>query len=223
MKHFVLSLGIGLLAACSSDSQQTEEQLENDINQNSENTSDDAANQNSGENGDDAENSDENRSNDADGQEADSSNGEADGEASAEAEASAATDPMDTPTDAIATGGDSGGGDSAAMAEAAPAAVPASETVASAAAAPSSAMPPSQLWDANRQVRYVKKDGTPIYPSTQTSSQPITRLQRGDHVVVLVHGGWAMLSDGAYIEESALSSTALPRSRKQNPWIPPSE
>lgn len=213
MKHFVLSLGIGLLAACSSDSQQTEDQLENDINQNADSESSDTATQDQGDSGENASGSEDAEDNSSDSEEA----GETEDNTSAETMVPSAEDPMDTPTDT--TSPDVGGGDSASIAGGSTTPVAAAGTT----TPPPTTMPSGQLWDANRQVRFVKVDETPVYPSTQTGGQAVARLRKGDPVVVLLHGGWAMLSDGAYIEESALSDKALPRTRTENRWIPPSQ
>lgn len=79
------------------------------------------------------------------------------------------------------------------------------------------------MWDPNRLVRFINADGTPIYAAAQAGGQTVGTLRKGDHVMVLMQGDWGMVSESAYIQGSALSAKALPRTMGTNEWIQPSE
>jgi hypothetical protein len=228
---FALFLGMGLLTACSSDEEQGEEKLENDMNENAEGSENGANSQEGGE--ENAEGSSENAEGSSENAE-ESEGGDSEGEAAEDESAPAdddtalpdATDappaeampeeappeaaaPMDAPA-LPAPAGD-------ASAAAAPAAAPAPASGAAAAA------PPPGMWDPSRLVRFVNADGTPIYATAQVGGQTVGTLRKGDHVMVLMQGEWGMVSESAYIQGSALSAKALPRTMGTNDWIQPSE
>lgn len=220
-----LFLGMGLLTACSSDEEQGEEKLENDMNENAEGSENDANSQEGG--GENAEGSSENAEGSSENAE-ESEGVESEGESSADEaapvdDATAIPDATDAPpVEALPEPAPP----DVAMPMDAPAA-PAPADNASAAADPAggapAAAPPPGMWDPNRLVRFINADGTPIYAAAQAGGQTVGTLRKGDHVMVLMQGEWGMVSESAYIPGSALSAKALPRTMGDNDWIPPSE
>ena len=215
----------GLFAACSS-SEQNEENLENDMDEGAASNAEGDSGQNneSSENAENAEGSSEQSESNEVGSNGDAAT-ESDSETSSYTDTNGtdSTAATETPYEDTAA---------VAMPEAPPAsdatALPlyaASTTGAGGDAPPvaAAATPPASLWDANRVVRFINADETPIYTSTQADSATVGALRKGDHVMVILQGEWAMVTESAYIPGAALSASAVPRTTRQANWMPPSE
>lgn len=66
------------------------------------------------------------------------------------------------------------------------------------------------------RVHYVMKGGASAYD--RPSGQVVKSLEQGDHPLVTAEGEWARTSDGAYIQNSSLTSRPVSRAKSPKAW-----
>lgn len=72
-----------------------------------------------------------------------------------------------------------------------------------------------------RQVRFVKTNGTTVYSRADTSASSVATLFQGDPLVVKLLGDWAEISSDRFVKNSELSEKVIPRQKLPNPWKAP--
>ena len=73
--------------------------------------------------------------------------------------------------------------------------------------------------EANRVVRFVLNDHADIHEQGNAQSKVVAQLNKGDPIVVVIHGEWAEISPHHFIKQSLLSHHVVPRKRL-NTWNP---
>jgi len=87
--------------------------------------------------------------------------------------------------------------------------------------ADSASAPSASVASSNRRVMYAKSDGVKVYDSPSLQGKVLTKLEKGDHLLVEVEGDWAKTQDGRYIAVNTLSSKGVGRNKKAGAWSPP--
>lgn len=77
---------------------------------------------------------------------------------------------------------------------------------------------PAPLSNTSRRVMYVKTNGVKVFEQPDVSSKVVSKLDKGDHILVELDGEWAKTHDGRYISSSSLSEKGIARSKKSGRW-----
>jgi hypothetical protein len=68
------------------------------------------------------------------------------------------------------------------------------------------------------RVMYIKAGRSNVYQTQNAEGASLRRLDRGDHVVVVLEGEWARVTTGGYIQASQLSEAGVGRVRTAGVW-----
>ena len=98
------------------------------------------------------------------------------------------------------------------------AAAPVAEAPAAHAEAAVVSEPAEAVAEGSTLVMYIKIKSAKVYASPDSKAQVVAQLEKGDHMLVTVEGGWAKLSTNGYIELKSLSSKAVGRPRRGGNW-----
>lgn len=71
---------------------------------------------------------------------------------------------------------------------------------------------------ATRRVLYVKTNGTAVREKPENNARVLSKLDRGDHLLVNIEGEWARTDQGGYISMKALSEKGIGRTRAAVRW-----
>lgn len=83
---------------------------------------------------------------------------------------------------------------------------------------PVAATPPAVSGSATRRVLYVKANGTPVREKANSKAKILSKLKRGDHILVNIEGEWARLDQGGYIAMTGLSEKGIAPPKKPVRW-----
>lgn len=83
---------------------------------------------------------------------------------------------------------------------------------------PAPTTPPAFSGSATRRVLYVKANGTPVREKANSKATVLSKLKRGDHLLVNIEGDWARLDQGGYIAMKALSEKGIAPPKKPVRW-----
>lgn len=96
---------------------------------------------------------------------------------------------------------------------------PESQTVEPVSEPATSAAPPATVGgSATRRVMYVKANGTAVREKADAKSRVLSKLNRGDHILVTIEGDWAHTDEGGYIAMKGLSEKGIGRTKGSVRW-----
>ncbi len=83
---------------------------------------------------------------------------------------------------------------------------------------PSAPSQPVVSGSATRRVLYVKSSGTAVREKPEANARILSKLDKGDHLLVDIQGDWARTEQGGYIAMKALSEKGIGRSKSAVRW-----